>query len=90
MDIPLVADITKQISKDYGVLIEEGADQGVALRFAHGINRLDRANSRLLQRDVHRKRKRHRQACKHQRFASRKERRRASSVGQGLPVHRHS
>ena len=34
MDIPLVADITKQISKDYGVLIEEGADQGVALRFA--------------------------------------------------------
>ncbi len=29
---PLVADITKAISKDYGVLIEEGDDAGVALR----------------------------------------------------------
>ena len=29
---PLVADITKAISKDYGVLIEEGEDAGVALR----------------------------------------------------------
>lgn len=29
MDIPLLSDITKQISKDYGVLLE---DQGVALR----------------------------------------------------------
>jgi alkyl hydroperoxide reductase subunit AhpC len=29
---PLVADITKQISRDYGVLVEEGADAGVALR----------------------------------------------------------
>ncbi len=29
---PLVADITKKISQDYGVLINEGADAGVALR----------------------------------------------------------
>ena len=29
---PLLADITKAISKDYGVLIEEGDDAGVALR----------------------------------------------------------
>ena len=32
MKIPLLADITKQVSKDYGVLIEEGGDAGVALR----------------------------------------------------------
>lgn len=32
MNIPLIADVTKQISKDYGVLIEDGADAGVALR----------------------------------------------------------
>lgn len=32
MHIPLVADITKQISRDYGVLLEDGPDQGVALR----------------------------------------------------------
>lgn len=31
MEIPLIADVTKQIAKDYGVLIE-GA--GVALRYA--------------------------------------------------------
>jgi peroxiredoxin (alkyl hydroperoxide reductase subunit C) len=29
---PLVADITKQISEDYGVLLHDGADAGVALR----------------------------------------------------------
>jgi peroxiredoxin (alkyl hydroperoxide reductase subunit C) len=29
---PLVADITKQISEDYGVLLHEGDDAGVALR----------------------------------------------------------
>jgi alkyl hydroperoxide reductase subunit AhpC len=29
---PLVADITKQISRDYGVLLEEGPDAGVSLR----------------------------------------------------------
>ena len=29
---PMVADITKQISKDYDILIEEGENAGVALR----------------------------------------------------------
>jgi peroxiredoxin (alkyl hydroperoxide reductase subunit C) len=29
---PLVADITKQIARDYGVLFEDGGDAGVALR----------------------------------------------------------
>jgi peroxiredoxin (alkyl hydroperoxide reductase subunit C) len=29
---PLLADLTKQISKDYEVLIEDGPDAGVALR----------------------------------------------------------
>jgi len=29
---PLVADITKQIARDYGVLVEDGGDAGVALR----------------------------------------------------------
>ena len=29
---PLVADLTKQIARDYEVLIEDGADAGVALR----------------------------------------------------------
>lgn len=29
---PLVADLTKQIAKDYGVLIEDGDDAGVSLR----------------------------------------------------------
>lgn len=32
MSIPLLADITKKISKDYGVLLEHSADEGVALR----------------------------------------------------------
>jgi alkyl hydroperoxide reductase subunit AhpC len=32
MKIPLLADVTKQISKDYGVLIEKGDDNGVAAR----------------------------------------------------------
>ncbi|KAI9207322.1 2-cys peroxiredoxin [Polychytrium aggregatum] len=32
MKIPLVADITKQISHDYGVLLDAGDDKGVALR----------------------------------------------------------
>lgn len=35
---PLVADITKSISKDYGVLIEEGGDAGIALRGLFIIN----------------------------------------------------
>lgn len=32
MNIPLLADITKKISSDYGVLIEDGPDAGVSLR----------------------------------------------------------
>jgi len=32
MNIPIIADITKQIASDYGVLIEEGDDAGIALR----------------------------------------------------------
>jgi len=32
MKIPIVADITKQISRDYGVLLEDGNDAGVSLR----------------------------------------------------------
>ena len=32
MNIPIVSDITKQISKDYGVYVSEGPDAGVALR----------------------------------------------------------
>lgn len=32
MDIPLVSDLSKQISKDYGVLIDHGDDNGVAFR----------------------------------------------------------
>ena len=32
MHIPLIADVTKSISKDYGVLIEEGGDSGLAAR----------------------------------------------------------
>ncbi len=30
--IPLLADVTKAVARDYGVLIEDGADAGVALR----------------------------------------------------------
>lgn len=30
--IPLLADVTKAVARDYGVLIEEGPDAGVALR----------------------------------------------------------
>ena len=29
---PLLSDITKRISQDYGVLIEDGEDAGIALR----------------------------------------------------------
>jgi alkyl hydroperoxide reductase subunit AhpC len=29
---PLLSDLSKQIAKDYGVLIEEGGDAGVTLR----------------------------------------------------------
>eukprot|EP01114_Cavostelium_apophysatum_P014796 TRINITY_DN3922_c0_g1_i2.p1 TRINITY_DN3922_c0_g1~~TRINITY_DN3922_c0_g1_i2.p1 ORF type:complete len:259 (-),score=40.83 TRINITY_DN3922_c0_g1_i2:185-961(-) len=38
MKIPLVADITKQISRDYGVLLEDGEDAGVSLRGLFIIN----------------------------------------------------
>ena len=32
MDIPLLADVTKKIARDYGCLLEHSADEGVALR----------------------------------------------------------
>lgn len=32
MAIPIIGDLTKQVSRDYGVLIEEGEDAGAALR----------------------------------------------------------
>ena len=32
MRYPLLSDVTKQISRDFGVLIEEGDDAGIALR----------------------------------------------------------
>ena len=32
MKIPLLADVTKKISKDYGVLFEEGPAEGLAAR----------------------------------------------------------
>jgi len=38
MELPLVSDITKQISKDYGVLLEDGPDAGVSLRGLFIIN----------------------------------------------------
>jgi len=38
MKIPLISDITKKISRDYGVLVEDGEDNGVALRGLFIIN----------------------------------------------------
>jgi len=38
MNLPLVSDITKQIASDYGVLVEDGADAGVAFRGLFIIN----------------------------------------------------
>jgi alkyl hydroperoxide reductase subunit AhpC len=32
MKIPLIADVTKQMSRDYGVLLEDGDDAGLPLR----------------------------------------------------------
>ena len=32
MEIPLVSDLTKQISKDYGILLEEA---GISLRYIY-------------------------------------------------------
>jgi alkyl hydroperoxide reductase subunit AhpC len=40
MDIPLISDITKSIAKQYGCLIEEGEDQGVAFRGTYIIDGL--------------------------------------------------
>jgi alkyl hydroperoxide reductase subunit AhpC len=39
LNIPLLADITKQVSKDYGAYIDHGNDAGVALRATYIINR---------------------------------------------------
>ncbi len=39
MDIPLVADITKQISKAYGCLIQDGDDNGIAFRATYIIDK---------------------------------------------------
>jgi alkyl hydroperoxide reductase subunit AhpC len=38
MQMPLLSDLTKQISKDYGCLIEEGEDSGVAFRATYIID----------------------------------------------------
>jgi alkyl hydroperoxide reductase subunit AhpC len=38
MDIPLLADVTKSISKNYGCLIDEGEDAGVAFRATYIID----------------------------------------------------
>jgi alkyl hydroperoxide reductase subunit AhpC len=34
LEVPLLADVTKKIAKDYGCLLEHTADAGVALRYA--------------------------------------------------------
>ena len=39
MEIPLIADVSKQVSKDYGVLIDHGGDNGVAFRGTFIIDR---------------------------------------------------
>jgi len=39
MDIPLVSDINKTISKAYGCLIEEGEDAGTAFRATYIIDK---------------------------------------------------
>ena len=39
MDIPMVSDLSKQISKDYGCLIDHGADAGVAYRATYIIDK---------------------------------------------------
>ena len=38
MEIPIVGDISKNIAKDYGCLIEEGGDEGVAFRATYIID----------------------------------------------------
>ncbi|KAI8897428.1 AhpC/TSA family protein [Globomyces pollinis-pini] len=47
MQIPLLADVTKQIARDYGVLIEEGEDAGLAARGTFIID--DKGNVRVAQ-----------------------------------------
>ena len=39
MDIPLISDINKNISKSYGCLIEEGEDAGISFRATYIIDR---------------------------------------------------
>ena len=39
MGIPMVSDITKQIAKDYGCLIQDGDDAGVAFRATYIIDK---------------------------------------------------
>jgi len=39
MDIPLIADVTKKISKTYGCLIDQGGDNGVSFRATYIIDR---------------------------------------------------
>jgi len=39
MDIPLIADVTKDIARRYGVLIEDGDDAGVAFRGTYIIDK---------------------------------------------------
>ncbi len=38
MEIPIIGDISKNIAKDYGCLIEDGADEGVAFRATYIID----------------------------------------------------
>ena len=38
MDIPLIADVSKQIAKDYGCLIDHGGDNGIAFRATYIID----------------------------------------------------
>lgn len=38
LDIPLLSDITKKIARDYGCLVEEGEDAGVAFRATYIID----------------------------------------------------
>ncbi len=39
MEIPLISDITKKISRDFGCLCEEGEESGVAFRATYIIDR---------------------------------------------------
>lgn len=39
MDIPLLGDVDKSISRNYGCLIEEGPDSGIAFRATYIIDR---------------------------------------------------